>query len=168
MHEARQEKRIGNKPQANPQSRQAERKRCQPKSPREIGKGATIDMKLTFNKAKLNGATRNQQGTEGDMKFSIKHKVTQAIIVTVEYKKGENKWRMAINAAFKPSADLSSADLSFADLSSANLRFFVWDIIPLCVVRFQGRSTFSCPTRLSFLSDRFWRMRRGKSGAGSY
>jgi hypothetical protein len=57
------------------------------------------------------------------MKFSIKHKTTKEIIITVDYKNGENKWLLAINAALKIKADLSSADLSSADLRYANLRY---------------------------------------------
>ena len=60
---------------------------------------------------------------EGDMKFSIKHRVTKENIVTVEYEKGENQWFIAINAAIKASANLSYADLSSADLRYANLHY---------------------------------------------
>ena len=62
------------------------------------------------------------------MKFSLRHKTTKEIIITVEYKRGENKWLLAIRTAIEAKAnlrfaDLRSADLSSADLGSANLRF---------------------------------------------
>ena len=55
------------------------------------------------------------------MEFSIYHRYTKAVIITVDVKDGENKWVVAIRAALKSKANLSEADLFGADLSRANL-----------------------------------------------
>jgi len=53
------------------------------------------------------------------MKFEIKHRLSGAILFSVE---AEN-WRCAVEAAIKGSADLRSADLRYANLRSADLRY---------------------------------------------
>ncbi len=52
------------------------------------------------------------------IKFEIKHRVTAAVLFSIE----TESMRMAVEAAIKSGADLRSADLRYADLRYANLR----------------------------------------------
>jgi hypothetical protein len=53
------------------------------------------------------------------MKFEIKHRFSGAILFSIE----TDSWKLAVEAAIKGSADLSSADLSYANLRSADLSY---------------------------------------------
>lgn len=72
------------------------------------------------------------------MQFSLENWVTKEIIVTIEYKDGQNKWLLAIRAAIEAEANLSKADLSWANLSEANLSKANLD--------FSSGFTFACKT----------------------
>ena len=52
------------------------------------------------------------------MKFEIKNRFSGSVIFSIE----TESWKLAVEAAVKSSADLSSADLRSANLSSADLR----------------------------------------------
>ena len=62
------------------------------------------------------------------MKFEIKNRFTGELIFSIE----TDTWRLAVEAAIKNNADLSSADLRSADLRYANLRFIkadLWELL---------------------------------------